>query len=184
MNDGSAMQRDVFMAGFGGQGILLAGNLLACAAILDGRNASYFPAYGVEKRGGAAMCTVVIADDEVGSPVVGHPETALLFNQASADKFVDRVRPGGLCLLNTSLIAPSASMRGDLTLVRLPLNEMAVQVGDVRLANMIALGAYAAFTGAVSLQSLKDALHDILPERNHRFIPLNVRALDCGAATM
>lgn len=175
------MTYDVFMAGFGGQGILLIGNLLAYAAIREGRNASYFPAYGVEKRGGAATCTVVVSDDEVGSPVIGRPGAALILNQLSMDKYFERVRPEGFCLVNTSLVETSPVARDDLDVLRLPLNEMALEVGDARLVNMITIGAYVERTGAVALTSLKAALAEVLPERNHRFIPLNVAAIDRGA---
>lgn len=176
------MTYDVFMAGFGGQGVLLIGNLLAYAAILEGRNASYFPAYGVEKRGGAATCTVVIADGEVGSPVVGSPGAALILNRLSMEKYFSRVRSGGFCLVNSSLVEEDGAERPDLTVLRLPLNEMALEVGDPRLVNMIALGAYVRATGAVRLESLKEGLREVLPERNHRFIPLNIRAIDLGAS--
>ena len=142
------MTYDVFMAGFGGQGVLLIGNLLAYAALLEGKNASYFPAYGVEKRGGAATCTVVVSDGEVGSPVIGRPGAALLLNQLSMEKYFDRVRSGGFCLINTSLVETSLGARDDIEILRLPLNEMALELGDLRLLNMITIGAYAERTGA------------------------------------
>lgn len=179
---GKQMTYDVFMAGFGGQGILLIGNLLSYAAIAEGKNVSYFPAYGVEKRGGAATCTVVISDGEVGSPVVGNPAAALILNQLSMDKYFQRVRSGGFCLVNTSLVAESSVSRSDLDLLLIPVNEMAIEAGDLRLGNMITLGAYAQRTGAVSLDSLKEALREVLPERNHGYIPMNIRAIDSGAA--
>lgn len=178
------MHHDVFMAGFGGQGILLIGNLLAFAAIREGKNATYFPAYGVEKRGGAATCTVVISDGETGSPVVGRPESALLFNALSVEKYFGRIRPGGFCLLNTSLASLPEPGRDDMRLLPLPLNDMAVEIGDVRLANMVALGAYVRACSPVSLESVKEGLREILPERNHRFIPLNIQALERGAAAV
>jgi len=176
------MTYDVFMAGFGGQGILLIGNLLSYAAIAEGKNVSYFPAYGVEKRGGAATCTVVLSDGEVGSPVVGNPAAALILNQLSMDKYFQKVRPGGFCLVNTSLVEPGACDRTDLDLLRMPVNEMAIEAGDARLGNMITIGAYAQRTGAVSLESLKESLRVVLPERNHAFIPMNIKAIDRGAA--
>ncbi len=178
------MYHDVFMAGFGGQGVLLAGNLLAYAAIIEGHNASFFPAYGVEKRGGAAMCTVVITDGEVESPVVGQPGSTLIFNALSMEKYFAKVRPGGFCLVNSSLVEDAGDSRADLDLLHLPLNEMALEIGDPRLINMIAVGAYVRKSGAVSLASLEKALHAVLPERNHRFIPLNVRAIELGAAAV
>ncbi|BEH10142.1 2-oxoacid:acceptor oxidoreductase family protein [Geobacter sulfurreducens] len=175
------MRHDVFIAGFGGQGVLLAGNILGQAAIIEGKNVSFFPSYGVEKRGGAAMCTVVIADDEVGSPVIGSPSVAVILNQASFDKFFARVKNDGLCIVNSSLVDVPAGMRSDITVVAIPMNDIAVDLGDPRMVNMVALGAYAARTGAVSLQSLEDALKETLPERNHRFIPANVKAIAAGA---
>jgi len=178
----TTMNHDVFMAGFGGQGILLIGNLLAYAAINEGKNASYFPAYGVEKRGGAATCTVVISDGEVGSPVVGNPGAALILNQLSMEKYFEKVRTGGFCLVNTSLVESRIDSRDDLDVIAIPLNEKAIDVGDPRLVNMIAIGAYVQKTSAVSLESLKEALKDVLPERNHRFLPMNYEALDLGAS--
>jgi len=173
---------DVFMAGFGGQGILLAGNLLACAAIRSGLNATFFPAYGVEKRGGSATCTVVVSAGDTGSPVVGRPQAALLLNQDAVDKYLARVAAGGFCLINSSLAAVGARDRDDLRLLELPLNEIALELGDSRLVNMLTVGLYAAVTGVVSLDSLNDALAAVLPERNHKFIPMNREALAHGAS--
>jgi 2-oxoglutarate ferredoxin oxidoreductase subunit gamma len=178
------MRHDVFIAGFGGQGVLLAGNLLGYAAIREGKNVSYFPSYGVEKRGGAAMCTVVIADGEVGSPVVGNPSVAIILNQLSMDKFAAKVKPQGICIVNSSLVDPTALHRSDLEVVSIPMNDIALKIGDARLVNMVAAGAYVAKTGAVALTSLADALTSALPERNHRFIPMNIQAIEAGAAAV
>jgi 2-oxoglutarate ferredoxin oxidoreductase subunit gamma len=175
------MRHDVFIAGFGGQGVLLAGNLLSYAAMAEGKNVSFFPAYGVEKRGGAAMCTVVIADGDVGSPVVGNPSVSVILNQASLDKFGGKVRPGGICIVNTSLIDTADFRREDIKVLNVPMNEIALQLGDARMVNMVAVGAYAALTKAVALKSLAEALTEVLPERNHRFIPANIRAIEAGA---
>lgn len=175
------MRHDLFIAGFGGQGVLLAGNLLAYAAINEGKNVSFFPSYGVEKRGGAAMCTLVIADGEVGSPVVGNPSTAIVLNQLSLEKFGPRVKGGGVCIVNSSLIDSSGFSREDIRILHVPMNEIAQDLGDPRMVNMVAAGAYAAVTGAILLSSLADALKDALPERNHRFIPANIKAIEAGA---
>lgn len=175
------MRHDVFISGFGGQGVLLAGNLLGYAAIHEGKNVSFFPSYGVEKRGGAAMCTVVVADGEVGSPVVGSPSVSIILNQASFDKYASRVKPGGICIVNTSLVESGDFDRGDIELIPIPMNDIAVQLGDARMVNMVAVGAYAAKTGVVSLQSLEEALRETLPERNHKYIPANVNAIEAGA---
>lgn len=175
------MRHDVFISGFGGQGVLLAGNLLSYAAIREGKNVSFFPSYGVEKRGGAAMCTVVIADGDVGSPVVGNPSASVLLNQLSFDKYYPKVAAGGVCIVNSSLVDSSGATRADVELISLPMNEIANDLGDPRMVNMVAAGAYVARMGAVSLESLKEALNDALPERNHKFIPANVKAIEAGA---
>jgi 2-oxoglutarate ferredoxin oxidoreductase subunit gamma len=176
------MRHDVFMSGFGGQGVLLAGNLLSYAALLEGKNVSFYPSYGVEKRGGAAMCTVVIADGEVGSPIVGAPSVTMFLNQTSLDKFGQKTKPGGVCIINSSLIDTSGFDRDDISIFLVPMNEIAMELGDARMVNMVAVGAYAALTKAVTLSSLSEALKKALPERNHRFIPANVRAIEAGAA--
>lgn len=180
--DNNQMNEDVFMAGFGGQGILLIGNLLAYAAIEAGKNASFFPAYGPEKRGGAAMCSVIVADQEIGSPVVGEPSNVLLLNQNAMDKYFPRIRAGGLCLYNSSLIDASDHQRSDISILAIPANEIATEVGNVKLANMVMLGALLALNPMVTLESIKQALDIIIPERNKRFIPANLQALDRGYA--
>lgn len=175
------MTHDIFMAGFGGQGVLLIGNLLSYAAMAEGKQVCYFPAYGVEKRGGAATCTVIVSDSAVGSPVIGRPGAALLLNPTAMEKYYDRIRPGGFCLINSSMVE-GVGARTDLDLLAIPANELALEAGDARLVNMIAIGAYAERTGAVALDSLKQALAITLAERNHRFIPMNIQALDLGAS--
>jgi 2-oxoglutarate ferredoxin oxidoreductase subunit gamma len=175
------MRYDVLIAGFGGQGVLLAGNLLSYAALDAGKNVSYFPAYGVEKRGGTATCTVVIADGAVGSPVVGSPSTLIALNQGSLDRFGSKVRPGGICIVNSSLADAAGLTRDDITIVPVAMNDIASDLGDPRMVNMVALGAYVALTGVVSIASLADALKEALPERNHRFIPANLQAIETGA---
>jgi 2-oxoglutarate ferredoxin oxidoreductase subunit gamma len=175
------MRYDLFMAGFGGQGVLLAGNLLSYAAINEGKNVSFFPAYGVEKRGGAAMCTVVIADGEVGSPVVGRPSVCVYLNQTSFDRYGAKVKEGGLAIINSSLVDTAAFERRDIEIICIPMNRIAMDLGDARMVNMVAVGAYVARTGAVTQESLEQALKSVLPERNHKFIPANMLAIKAGA---
>ena len=178
------MRYDVFFAGYGGQGVLLAGNLLSYAAIREGKNVSFFPAYGVEKRGGAAMCTVVIADGDTGSPVVGQPSVSVILNQLSWDKYADKVKQGGICLVNSSLVNLAGVSLPGRELLAMPMNQIAIDLGDVRMVNMVACGAYAAASGALQLDSLKMALNDALPERNHKLIPANIQAIEAGAAAV
>ncbi|MDD2365114.1 MAG: 2-oxoacid:acceptor oxidoreductase family protein [Desulfuromonadaceae bacterium] len=175
------MRYDVFIAGYGGQGVLLAGNLLSYAAIHEGKNVSFFPAYGVEKRGGAAMCTVVFADGETGSPVVGNPSVSVLLNQLSFDKYASKVKRGGVCIVNSTLIDIGGLTIPEVEIVQVPMNQIALDMGDVRMVNMVACGAYIEKTGAMQLSSLEAALKKALPERNHKLIPANVNAMNAGA---
>lgn len=175
------MRYDVLIAGFGGQGVLLAGNLLSYAALDEGKNVCYFPSYGVEKRGGTANCTIVIADGAVGSPVVGSPSALIVLNQGSLERHGMQVRPGGVCIVNSSLADAATLQRDDIGIVPVAMNEIASDLGDPRMVNMVALGAYVELTGVVSIASLADALKEALPERNHRFIPANLRAIEKGA---
>ncbi|KAB0671045.1 2-oxoacid:ferredoxin oxidoreductase subunit gamma [Oryzomonas sagensis] len=176
------MRHDVFIAGYGGQGVLLAGNLLSYAAIHENKNVSFFPAYGVEKRGGAAMCTVVFSDGDTGSPVVGSPSVAIVLNQLSFDKYAAKVKPGGICIVNSTLVEADYSQLPGVELVAVPMNDIALELGDMRMVNMVACGAYAAKSGSLALESLEDALKKALPERNHRLIPANIKAIRAGAA--
>ena len=125
------MRHDVFIAGYGGQGVLLAGNLLSYAAIHEGLNVSFFPAYGVEKRGGSAMCTVVFSDGDTGSPVVGNPSVSVILNQLSFDKYAARVRQGGICIVNSTLVDCSTVELPGVELIRVPMNQIALDLGDV-----------------------------------------------------
>ena len=176
------MRHDVFIAGYGGQGVLLAGNLLSYAAIHEGNNVSFFPAYGVEKRGGSAMCTIVFAEGDTGSPVVGHPSIALILNQLSFDKYAVRVKRGGICIVNSTLVDITTLDLPEIHVINVPMNQIALEMGDVRMVNMIACGAYAAATGALALASMEEALKKALPERNHVLIPANLQAMEAGAA--
>ncbi|MDU0459654.1 MAG: 2-oxoacid:acceptor oxidoreductase family protein [Geobacteraceae bacterium] len=178
------MRHDVFIAGYGGQGVLLAGNLLSYAAIVEGNNVSFFPAYGVEKRGGSAMCTVVFAEGDTGSPIVGNPSVTVCLNQLSFDKYAQKVKPGGVCIVNSSLVNVSGFAADGVELVQVPMNQLALDLGDVRMVNMVACGAYAAKSGALKLESLGEALRNALPERNHALIPANIKALKAGAAAV
>ena len=175
------MRYDVFIAGYGGQGVLLAGNLLSYAAIHEGKNVSFFPAYGVEKRGGAAMCTVVFADGDTGSPVVGNPSVSILLNQVSFDKYAVKVKQGGICIINSSLVSSADVVLPGVEMVQVPMNQIALDLGDVRMVNMVACGAYIEKSGALMRTSLEAALKKALPERNHTLIPSNIKAMEAGA---
>lgn len=175
------MTTDVIMAGFGGQGILMIGNLLSIGAMEEGRHVTYFPAYGVEMRGGTANCTVVISDEEIGSPVVGHPEACVIMNGPSLDKYLPLIQTGGTLLINRSLVDPASVTRDDLRLLTVPANDIARDlIGSQQLASMIALGAYVALTGVVAMGTLIACLPKVVSKKYERFIPLNVKALQEG----
>ncbi len=169
------------MAGFGGQGIMLIGDILAYAAMMEGKRVTYMPTYGVEMRGGTANCTVMISDEEIGSPTTGRPYAAVVMNGPSLDKFQPRVRADGLLLVNTSLIDTEKVTRTDIDVLLLPTNDVALELGNAKVANMIALGGYIERTRSVSLDSIKGALPKVIAERYHKTIPLNVKAIETGA---
>ena len=173
------MYQDVMIAGFGGQGVLLAGKLLAYAGMLEGKRVTWFPSYGAEIRGGTANCTVIISDEEVGSPVVQSPSAMLIFNEASFKKFEKRIKPGGRLFLNTSLVHEPPT-RDDIARIEVKANDIAETLGDIRIANMVMLGAFLKKTGVVSLDSVLAALKKVLPPRRHALLPMNESALKRG----
>ncbi len=174
------MYQDVIIAGFGGQGVLVAGKLLAYAGMLEGKHVTWFPSYGAEIRGGTANCTVIISSSDIGSPVVQNPSTMMIFNEASFQKFETRIRHGGLIFLNTSLVK-APFKRSDITHIKIPANDIAEELGDIRISNMVMLGAFLKKTGVVALDSVLAALKQVLPSRRHFLIPLNESALKRGA---
>jgi 2-oxoglutarate ferredoxin oxidoreductase subunit gamma len=175
------MHHDVIMAGFGGQGILMIGNLLAVAGLRQGLRVTFFPSYGVEMRGGTANCTVTLSDREIGSPVTSRPIGVIAMNEPSLTKFATWVRVGGFVLVNSSLVPKSSLPEGlNADVLWVPCNEIAQELGDPRLASMVALGAYNRRAGAVKPEFLAEALVDVLPEKAHRLIPLNAQAIEHG----
>jgi 2-oxoglutarate ferredoxin oxidoreductase subunit gamma len=172
------MQRDVIMAGFGGQGILLIGKMLAYAGMHEGKEVSWLPSYGPEMRGGTCNCTVVVSDKPVGSPVIRTPRAVVAMNLPSLEKFESDIRPGGLLLINSSLIDRGAE-RDDLTVIKVPANEMATELGNPRGANMVALGAYLGATDAVSLEEIENVIRETFAAKP-AVIEVNIEALHKG----
>ena len=172
------MQRDVIMAGFGGQGILLIGKMLAYAGMHEGKQVSWLPSYGPEMRGGTCNCTVVVSDKPVGSPVIRSPRAVLAMNLPSLEKFEADVRPGGLLLINSSLI-DRGTERDDLTVIEVPANQVATDLGNPRGANMVALGAYLGATDAVSLDKVIEVIRETFAARP-AVIDVNIEALRTG----
>jgi len=171
----------IIIAGFGGQGVMIIGNLLAYAAMKEGRNVTYLPVYGVEMRGGTANCTVVISSQEIGSPVVGNPQLAIVMNLPSLIKYEPRVLPNGLLVFNSSLIDPKNTFRKDIQHLPIPANDIAIEHGNPKLANMVILGAFIQKTKLVEMHSLFNSLEKVLDERYHPLIPSNIKAIQVGA---
>ena len=174
------MYQDAIIAGFGGQGVMLIGNLLAYAAMEAGSEVTYIPVYGPEMRGGTANCTVVISSDDIGSPIIQSPKSLIIMNQPSLDKFQPKLVDGGVQILNSSLVDPEKA-EDRVTTYAVPCNEIADELGNTRMANMVALGAYVQATGCVPLQQVKDSLSSVISARHAALIPKNMEALQAGA---
>lgn len=175
------MQQEIIISGFGGQGALFAGQLLAYAAMDNGYHVTWIPSYGPEMRGGKARCTVVVADEEIGAPRVRRPSAAIVLNIPSMEAFEPAIKPGGVLVVNSSLV-PQKSERDDIRVFYIPATDMAIELGNARLANVICLSALVQATGVVPLDAIKQALDDHLPERHRKLIGLNMEAMDKGAA--
>lgn len=175
-----AITTEVIISGFGGQGTLFAGQVLAYAGMDSGKHVTWIPSYGPEMRGGKVRCTVVVSDEEIGSPIVRRPGSAIVFNIPSMEAYGPAIKPGGALIVNSSLI-DIISERDDITALYIPATEMATDMGNVRVANMILLGAWAAVTGVVSPDQLAQALSDHLPENKQKTVPINKDALYRGA---
>jgi len=167
---------EVLIAGFGGQGIMLMGRLLAYGAIYEGFEVTFYPSYGPEMRGGTANCTVVISDERIGSPVRNRFTHLMAMNQASVDKFSERVKPGGVIAYNQSLVdTPPA--RTDVLRLGIPANRIAAELKAVQVANMVAIGGLLFVLRRISVPSLVKGLARVLPGYRHGAIPLNKAAI-------
>jgi 2-oxoglutarate ferredoxin oxidoreductase subunit gamma len=174
------MQTEVVISGFGGQGALFAGQILAYAAMDAKRVVTWIPSYGPEMRGGTANCTVIVADEEIGSPLVRNPKAVIALNLPSLEKYEPLIVPGGVLVANASLVNRGA-MRTDIISVFIPANELAESLGDKRMINMVVLGALLVCLPILPLEAIEKALEDHLPERHKRFLPINRQALRQGA---
>jgi 2-oxoglutarate ferredoxin oxidoreductase subunit gamma len=173
------MQKEILIAGFGGQGVLFAGQVIAYAAMDNGREVTWIPSYGPEKRGGTANCTVVIADDEIGSPMVKNPPAVIALNLPSFDKYESLVQTGGILIVNKSMVDRGAS-RQDIATVFVPGNELGEEIGDRRLLNMVMVGALLTRLPELTLKDIETALSAHLPERHKKLLPQNRLALQRG----
>ena len=173
------MLDEIIFAGFGGQGVLLMGRLIAQAGMLEGKQVVWMPSYGPEMRGGTANCTVIVSSQEVASPVVPNPITLIAMNQPSLDKFEPMVVKNGIIIINKSLVSRDIN-RDDVEVVKVPANDIANELGNLRVANMVALGSYIAKSKSVMMETVFEVLDQILDRRQEKLITLNKEALKRG----
>ena len=173
------MQKEIIIAGFGGQGVLFGGQVVAYAAMDAGKEVTWIPSYGPEMRGGTANCTVVIADEEIGSPMVEHPPLAIALNLPSFDKYEQELQSGGTLIVNKSMVDRPAN-RKDIKVVFVPCNEIAEEVGDKKLLTVVAVGALLTALTELSLDDVKKALEAHMPARHKDLLPKNLEALRRG----
>ena len=174
------MHEDIFIAGFGGQGIILAGRIICLAAMGEGRHVSHIPSYGAEMRGGTANCSVIVSDEDIASPLVPRPSVCIIMNKPSLLKFESMVRPGGLLIWNESLI-DVAPVRTDLEALAVRANDIAEAAGSYRSANMVMLGALLKKRpGIVSMGAVRGVLNDAVSARHRELNETNRKALAGG----
>ena len=173
------MEKNFIIAGFGGQGVLLAGEVLANAFMLDGKNVTWYPSYGAEMRGGTVNCEVVMSDIEVSSVNKKMTDFIIVLNQASFDKFESKVKKGGYLIVNTTLASEKRN-RSDINYVFAPISSLAEKLGNVKMANMLSLGLLSRASGLFSVESLEKALDKVLPPHRKNLLPLNKTAMEMG----
>ena len=171
-------QREVTLAGFGGQGIMTAGQLLAYAGMHEGKQVVWIPSYGPEMRGGTANCTVVVSDVRIGSPIITNPQTACVFNRPSLDKFAPLVKTGGMLLINSSLI-DAVSGRDDISEYLIPANEIALRLGNTKVSNLVMLAAFVTLSSIVKFESIEKMLDDKMGAKK-ALLDMNHSAFDEG----
>ena len=173
------MEKNFIIAGFGGQGVLLAGTILANSFMLAGKNVTWYPCYGAEMRGGTVNCEIVVADSEVSSVHKKDADYALVLNQQSFDKFVQRVKSGGTIVSNSTLVTESKP-RSDINYVFVPMGDLANSLGSSKVTNMVALGALSSVVDVVDKEFLAAGFEKVMGEKKKDLLPLNKKALEAG----
>ena len=173
------MKKEVILSGFGGQGVMSIGKNLVEAAVEENLEASWVPSYGPEMRGGTANCTVIISDERIGAPLVEQPTEVIAMNRAALAKFENDAAPGGTVFVNSSII-PDKVQRTDVTAVYVPCDEIAANLGNSKVANMVMLGAYVAATGVLKPETIEHMIHEMFTGKKAKLVPLNMEALKRG----
>ncbi len=175
------MHHEIIISGFGGQGALFAGQLMSYAALAESRHVTWIPSYGPEMRGGTANCTVIISDEEIGSPLVRNPSAAIVMNPPSFERFEPLMKKDGVLIVNTSLISV-VSKRTDIRVIPVQANEIATELGAAQMANVVMVGALVAATGVLKFETLDRVLEEHISARHRDKIDANKKALRRGAA--
>lgn len=173
------MTRKIVMAGFGGQGVMAMGQLISYAGMLEGKHVSWYPSYGPEMRGGAANCSVVVSEELVGSPIIAVADDVIVMNEPSLSMFESHVRPGGNIFINSSLVKKETT-RTDINVVKIPVNDIAIDLGNARVANMVMLGAYLKVTELVKVESVIQAFTKVYGDKKKKLLPINEKAIEFG----
>ena len=173
------MKQEVIISGFGGQGVLSMGKILAYSGLMEGKEVTWMPAYGPEQRGGTANVTVIVSDERISSPILSKYDVAIVLNQPSLDKFETKVKPGGILIYNGfGIINPPT--RKDISVYRIDAMDKAAELKNAKVFNMIVLGGLLKVCSVVSDNGVEKALYKTLPERHHALIPLNMKAIQEG----
>lgn len=173
------MTEEIIIAGFGGQGVLSMGKILAYSGVMQDQEVTWFPSYGPEMRGGTANVSVIISDTRISSPILHQFDTAIILNQQSMDKFEKAVKPGGVLLYDPNGIVHPPTRR-DINIYKIEGTKIAADLGNVKTFNMVVLGAYLKAKPVVKMESIRKGLEKSLPERHHKLIPLNLQAIMAG----
>ncbi len=173
------MTEEIIIAGFGGQGVLSMGKILAYSGVMEDKEVTWFPSYGPEMRGGTANVTVIVSDERISSPILGEYDTGIILNQQSLDKFESKIKPGGLLLYEPNGISKLPT-RKDINIYKVEAVEQAAKLGNLKTFNMIVLGAYLKIKPIIKLENVEKGLEKSLPERHHKLIPINLQAIKEG----
>ena len=173
------MQSKIMIAGFGGQGVIAAGKLLAYAAMKEHKDVTHFPSYGAEMRGGTCNCSVIVSDNKIANPIIDHPDIAIILNKPSKDKFEKTIKKDGLIIINKTL-SDTPLERDDITGKFVEASKIAEDIGNIRATNMVILGAFSKTTGIIQLDSLINSLKEVFPNFNDKLLDLNIKALKAG----
>lgn len=173
------MKHEVILSGFGGQGVMSIGKNLVEAGVEEDLQVSWVPSYGPEMRGGTANCTVIISDERIGSPLVEFPSEIVVMNRAALAKFAPKVRAGGTIFINSSIVTDTVD-RDDVTVHYVPCDDIARDLGNLKVSNMVMLGAYVGATKVLNVATIESMIHDMFAGKKAKLIPLNLAALHKG----